>query len=152
MATADCTSSTTDVKAFKKGVSDSITSRYAKFSGAVEVSIEPFARHMFEAGLINRATMRGQNYDDIMSQFISGMDFKHSISELQEHCQLFTDVLEKLGGAAKMAASEFTAEWTTLVPQQQCLVVRSEVDVTKVHSQQGMLKFLYIAFIHFHYS
>ena len=136
MATAAGTSSTTDVEAFKKGVSDSITSRYAKLSGTLEGSMEPFARHMFEAGLINRTTMRGQNYDDIMSQFISGMDFKHTIPKLQEHCQLFTDVLEKLGGAAKMAASEFTQEWTTLVPQQQCLLVRSEVTVTESRSKR----------------
>ena len=128
--------STTDIEAFKKGVSDSITSRYAKLGGTLEGSMEPFARYMFEAGLINRTTMRGQNYDDIMSQFISGMDFKHSISELQEHCRLFTDVLKKLGGAAKMAASEFTQEWTTLVPQQQCLLVRSEVTVTESRSKR----------------
>ena len=97
------TSSTTDIEVFEKGVSDSITSRYAKLSGTLEGSMEPFARHMFEAGLINRTTMRGQNYDNIMSQFISGMDFKHSILELKEHCRLFTDILEKLGGAAKMS-------------------------------------------------
>ena len=130
------TSSTTDIEVFKKGVSDSITSRYAKLSRTLEGSMEPFARHLFEAGLINRTTMRAQNYDDIMSHFISGMDFKYTISELQEHCQLFTDVLEKLGGAAKLAANEFTAEWSTLVPQQQCLVLSSEVTVSESRNKR----------------
>ena len=111
MATADGTSSTTDVEAFKKGVSDSIKFKYATLKGALEGSMESFAGEMYQAGLINREAMKSHNYDVIMSQFISGMDFKHTISELQEHYQLFTDVLEKLGGAAKMAANEFTKEW-----------------------------------------
>ena len=138
MATVIGTSSTTDMEVFKKRVSDSITSRYAKLSRTLEGSMESFSRHMLEAGLINRTTMRGHNYDDIMSQFISGMDFKHSISELQEHSRLFGDILEKLGGAAKMAASEFTKEWNTLIPQQQqqCLLVRGEVDVTQSGSKR----------------
>ena len=103
-----------DIEIFKKGVSDSITSRYAKLSSTLEGSMEPFSRHMFEAGFINLTTIRSQNYDDIMSQFISGMEFKHNISELQEHCRLFTDILEKLDGSAKMAANEFIKEWNTL--------------------------------------
>ena len=136
MATAGSTSSTTDVEAFKKGVSDSIKFKYATLQGALEGSMESFAGEMYQADLINREAMKSHNYDVIMSQFISGMDFKHTISELQEYCQLFTDVLEKLGGAAKMAASEFTKEWTTLVPQQQCLVVRGEVTVTESQSKR----------------
>ena len=136
MATAGGTSSTTDVEAFKKGVSDSIQFKYATLKGALEGSMESFAGEMYQADLINREAMKSRNYDVIMSQFISGMDFKHTISELQEHCQLFTDVLEKLGGSAKMASSEFIQEWTTLVPQQQCLLVRSEVTVTESRSQR----------------
>ena len=136
MATAGGTSSTTDVEAFKKGVSDSIKFKYATLKGALEGSMESFAGEMYQADLINREAMKSHKYDVIMSQFISGMDFKHTISELQEHCQLFTDVLEKLGGAAKMASSEFSTDWTTLVPQQQCLLVRSEVTVTESRSKR----------------
>ena len=149
MATAAGTSSTTDVEAFKKGVSDSIKFKYAILKGALEGSMESFAGEMYQADLINGEAMKSHKYDVIMSQFISGMDFKHTISELQEHCQLFTDVLEKLGGAAKMAASEFTQECTTLVPQQQCLLVRSEVTVTEAHSQQGMLIFFVYSYYMF---
>ena len=35
-----------------------------------------------------------------------------------------------------MAANEFTQEWTTLIPQQQCLLVRSEVTVTESQSKR----------------
>ena len=136
MATVGGTFSTTDIEAFKKGVNNSVKSKYATLKGALEGSMESFAGEMYQADLINGEAMKSHKYDVIMSQFISGMDFKHSISELQEHCQLFTDVLEKLGGAAKMAANEFTKEWTTLIPQQQCLVVKSEVTVTESRSKR----------------
>ena len=136
MATAGDPSSTTDIEAFKKGVRDSIKFKYATLKGALEGSMEFFAGEMCLSDLINGEAMKSHNYDVIMSQFISGMDFKRTISELQEHCQLFTDVLEKLGGAAMMAASEFTQEWTTLVPQQQCLLVRSELTVTESQSKR----------------
>ena len=136
MATVGGTSSTTDIEAFKKGVNNSVKSKYATLKGALEGSMESFAGEMYQADLINGEAMKSHKYDVIMSQFISGMDFKHTISELQEYCQHFTDVLEKLGGAAKMAANEFTKEWTTLIPQQQCLVVKSEVTVTESQSKR----------------
>ena len=81
--------------------------------------------------------MRGQNHDDIMSRFISGMDFKHSVSELQEHCRLFTDVLEKLGGAAKMAANQFNKEWNKLILQRPCSLDTDAVDVSQSQSMKG---------------
>ena len=86
---------------FRKAMNDIVTSRYATLSQTLDSSMETFARHMFEAKLMDRGVMRSLNYDDIMGQFMSAMEFKHSIPELQEHCQLFTGVLERLGGAAK---------------------------------------------------
>ena len=126
---ASCTSAA-DIGAFKKSVKASIISKYTILSEALKGPMESYALHMHEAHLIDRETMRGQKYDDIMGQFISGMDFKHSISEIQDHCRLFTDVLDKLGGPTKMAGSEFTKECNTLIPQQQCLLFRGEVDGT----------------------
>ena len=82
-------------------MNDIITSRYATLSQTLDSSMETFARYMFEAKLIDRVVMRSLNYDDIMGQFMSAMEFKHSIPELQEHCQLFTGVLDKVGGATK---------------------------------------------------
>ena len=113
------------VRAFKKSVKDSITSKYATLREALRGPMELFSQCMFQAHLIDRETMRGLNYDDIIGQFLSGMEFIHSKSELQEHCRLFIDVLEKLGGAAKMASSEFTKEWNTLLsqPSQQSMYV-----------------------------
>ena len=99
---------------YRKAMNDIITSRYATLSQTLDSSMETFARYMFEAKLIDRGIMRSLNYDDIMGQFISAMEFKHSIPELQEHCQLFTGVLERLGGVARMAADEFATAWSQL--------------------------------------
>ena len=86
---------------YRKAVNDIITSRYATLSQTLDSSMETFAKYMFEAKLIDREVMRPLNYDDIMGQFMSAMEFKHSIPELQEHCQLFTGVLDKVSRAAK---------------------------------------------------
>ena len=83
-----------------------ITSRYATLSQTLDSSMETFARYMFEAKLIDRGVMRSLNYDDIMGQTISAMEFKHTIPELQEHCQLLTGVLDKLGGATKISCQQ----------------------------------------------
>ena len=140
---ADPSTITDDTTDLKTAVRDSIKFRYATLKGALEGSMKSFAGELYQADLINGEAMKCHNYDVIMSQFISGMDFKHTISELQEHCQLFTDVLEKLGGAAKMASSEFTKEWNISIPQQQCSVVRSEATVPESNSHQGMLSLIF---------
>ena len=101
---------------YRKAINDVITSRYARLSQTLNSSMETFARHMIEVKLIDRGVMRSLNYDDIMEQFMSAMEFKHSIPELQEHCQLFIGVLEKLDGAPRKAADEFATAWSHLEP------------------------------------
>ena len=49
----------------------------------------------------------------------------------------------KLGGTSKMASSEFPKEWNTLIPQEQCFVITSEVDITESNSQQGILSLIF---------
>ena len=56
---------------------------------------------------------------------------------------IFTCVPEKLDGASKMASSEFTTEWNTLVPQQQCFVITSETTETESISHQGTLSLIF---------
>ena len=142
---ADTSTITDDTTALKTAVRDSIKFRYAILKGALEGSMESFAGEMYQADLINGEAMKSHKYDVIMSQFISGMDFKSTISELQEHCRLFINVLKTLGGAAKMASSEFTKEWDISIPQQECSVVRSEATATESNSHQGMLCFIFNA-------
>ena len=42
-----------------------------------------------------------------------------------------------------MASSEFTKEWTTLIPQQQYLLITSKARVLESSSHQGMLSFIF---------
>ena len=48
-----------------------------------------------------------------------------------------------LGGATKMASSEFNKGWNTLVPQQQSFVITIEATVTESNSHQGMLYLIF---------
>ena len=116
---------------YRKAMNDIITSRYATLSQTLDSSMETFARYMIEAKLIDRGVMRSLNYDDIMGQFISAMEFKHSIPELQEHCQLLTGVLDKLGGAAKIAANEI-ARVCSQLKQDSCFTSVSQSTDTQL--------------------
>ena len=75
--------------------------------------------------------MRSLNYDDIMGQFMSAMEFKHSIPELQEHCQLLIGVLERLGGVASMAADEI-ARVCSQLKQDSCFTSVSQSTDTRL--------------------
>ena len=97
-----------DVQAYRKAVEGVITSQYARLGQTLENSMKTFSRYMFEAKVINKEVMRSFNYDNIMEQFMSAMEYKRSIPELQEHCQLLINVLEKLGGAVELAANEIS--------------------------------------------
>ena len=116
---------------YRKAINDIITSRYATLSQTLDSSMETFARYMFEAKIIDRGVMRSLNYDDIMGQFISAMDFKHSIPELQEHCQLLIGILDKLGGAAKIAANEI-ARVCSQLKQDSCFTSVSQSTDTRL--------------------
>ena len=116
---------------YRKAINDVITSRYATLSQTLNSSMETFARYMFEVKLIDRGVMKSLNYDDIMGQFISAMEFKHSIPELQEHCQLLIGVLDKLGGAAKTAANEI-ARVCSQLKQDSCFTSVSQSTDTRL--------------------
>ena len=111
------TSSNIDVPAMRKIVNDSIKSRHTKLHDALQDSMEIFARYLLETSIIDDVATKSQDFELIMSQFVSRMSFIHSTSELQEHCRLFISVLDKLGGAAKTIASELTSEWNLPMSQ-----------------------------------
>lgn len=110
-------SSNIDAPTFRKIVNDSIKSKFTKLHNAVQDSMEIFSGHLLETGITDDIATKTQDYELIMSQFVSRMSFIHSTSELQEHCQLFIGVLNKLGGATKTIANELTSEWNPLMPQ-----------------------------------
>ena len=106
-----------DAPTFRKIVADSIKSKFTKLHNALQDSMEIFARHLLETGITDDIATKNQDYELIMSQFVSRMSFIHNTSELQEHCRLFISVLDKLGGATKTIANELTSEWNLLMPQ-----------------------------------
>ena len=117
MATSTSSDIINNVTSLKRAINSSINVRFATLSEALESSLQVFSYHLFEVGLIDRATKTNPNYGQIMNQFRVGMSFKHSITELQEHCQVFTDALEKLNGPLKLAARELSSEWNTKFQQ-----------------------------------
>ena len=134
-----------DAPTFKKIVNNSINTRFAKLHDALEDKMEIFAKYFSETGIIDDVAANNQDYELIVSQFVSRMSFIHSTSELQEHCQLFISVLNKLGGAAKTIASELSIEWNITMPQDSIITDHSsKTDQDSVESgsvqEDSMLK------------
>ena len=107
-----------DVVVIRKAMSDTITSRYGALRDALESLMESFAAHLLEDELIDKDVAEKQIYHHIMGQFLSGMDTKDSIPDLEEHCQIFADVLKELGEATNKIASELNNEWNAIIKQQ----------------------------------
>ena len=138
-------SSNIDARTFRKIVNNSIKTRFTKIHDALEDSMEIFARYFSETSIIDDVAAKNQDYELIMSQFLSRMSFIHSTSELQEHCQIFISVLDKLGGAVKTISSELSSEWNLPMPQHSVITDHSsKTDQDSVESgsvqEDSMLK------------
>ena len=58
--------------------------------------------------MIPDAVHDNPTFDSIIRQFEAGMEWKKSVSELKEHCQLF---LDSLSTQAEDAAKTLAREW-----------------------------------------
>ena len=72
---------------------------------------------MYSHSLISETTKDTANFNDMMREFKSGMDFIRDGHKLVKHCQLFLQSLVKQGGPHKRAASSIAEEWTTNIKE-----------------------------------
>ena len=114
-----------DVAVIRKAMSDSITSRYGALRDALESLMEFFTAHMLQYELIDEDVAEKKNFHHIMGQFLSGLDMKDQIPDLEEHCRTFADALTDLGGEpTNKIASELNNEWDIMTSQQPLVSVK----------------------------
>ena len=99
------------VEEVRKIIQDILTKRYSALDDLLKASIKSFAVDMYSHGLISETTKDTANFNDMMREFKSGMDFIRD-HKLVKHCQLFLQSLAKQGGPLKDAASSIAEEWT----------------------------------------
>ena len=99
------------VEEVKKIIQDVLTKRYSALDGLLKASMKSFAVDMYSHGLISEPTKDVANFNDMMREFKSGMDFKRDGQKLVKHCELFLQSLDKQGGPHKQAAHSIAEEW-----------------------------------------
>ena len=53
---------------------------------------------MFQAHIISCDVQKNPAYETIMKDFLIGFNFLEDLGEIQEHCQKFLSVFNKMGG------------------------------------------------------
>ena len=100
------------VKEVRKIIQDVLTKYNTALNGLLKTPIKSFAVDMYSHDLISKPTKDAANFNDIIREFKSGMNFIHDGQKLVKHCQLFLQSLAKQGGPYKRAASYIAEEWT----------------------------------------
>ena len=101
-----------EVNEVKKIIQDVLTKYHADLDVLLKASIKSIAVDMYSHGLISESTKDTANFNDIIREFKSGMNFIHDGQELVKYCQLFLQSLTEQGGPCEQAAHHIAKEWT----------------------------------------
>ena len=116
-----------EVEEVKKIIQDVLTKSHADLDGLLKASIKSFAVDMYSHGLISEPAKDAANFNDMMREFTSGMDFIRDSQKLVKHCQLFLQSLDKQGGPHKDVASSIAEEWTENINKKLNLYIKFDI-------------------------
>ena len=91
-----------------KGV---LKTRFASLSRSLKDTLPYVAAEMYSKGLISEVVKDNPTYDSMIREFEAGLQFLESVSELENHCQLFLKCLSIQGGPAAGAAKALAKDW-----------------------------------------
>ena len=105
------------VKEVRKIIDDVLTKQHSALDDLLKAALKSVAIEMYSYGLISETTKDTANFNDIMREFKSGMNFIYDGQELVKYCELFLQSLVKQKGPYKRAASGIAQEWTTNIKE-----------------------------------
>ena len=82
----------------KKCITDVLLSKYSRLSRAFDNDMKKAAEMMLEAGIITQTNESKPNFDAIINNFLSALDFMDKLEDIKEHCVKFLSVFYTLGG------------------------------------------------------
>ena len=85
---------------------------------ACQYSHAAIANELLQVGIITRDVQKSPTYDSMIGSFLSGMRFKSTQSELEEHCGKFLIALSNVGGPVAYAAFMIKEEWILAIEGQ----------------------------------
>ena len=91
---------------------------YAGLQRLVETSLPNFTTEMFQAWLTSEGIRDKSTPDNILKEFINGMDWIHNQLDMEEHCKKFLEVCNKIGGSCIPASKTLKYQWIESVKQE----------------------------------
>lgn len=96
-----------------KGIIKNVLTRwYSLLSKVLTKSLKKIAADMYSHGLITESVNETPEFQEIMSEFQSGVDLIPNYQRLVKHCELFLQTLIDQRGPPKEAAINIAEEWT----------------------------------------
>ena len=83
-----------------------------------QMSIGSISNQLLQADIITSDVQKSPSYDAIINQFVSGMKFKRTQRNLEEHCKKFITALTNVGGPVKDAALMIQEDWIDIVKRE----------------------------------
>ena len=96
-------------------------------SGLIEGLLQTVVSEMLAVGLIPRAVEKNPSSDAILSFFLSGLDFKDELEEIEEYCVLFFSVFHEISGQFADAGAKINKTIQKMVRDK--LGVRFNIDL-----------------------
>ena len=107
-----------DIDGAKRKLKEVLTKHQVDLTEAFQYSCLAIANQLLEVGIITREVQESPTYNTMIGSFRSGMSFKRTLSDIEEHCVKFLKALSNVGGPVADAAVMIQEEWTLAVEGQ----------------------------------
>ncbi|XP_019859401.1 PREDICTED: uncharacterized protein LOC100633990 [Amphimedon queenslandica] len=101
----------TDIKSITDSLIAVIRNKEVVLSKVFEDSLPDIALGLSAANIITHSVRKNPSYDSIIRNFITGLEMKSSIAELEVHCMNFLEALSTIGGPVTGAADMLRRKW-----------------------------------------
>ena len=95
-----------------------LTKYHAALADLLKGSLAKLADEMFAAELISSEAQKTPTFDNIIGEFMAGMSFIMTHTELQEYVVKFLEILKKIGGSFARASNVLQKEWTKIIKEE----------------------------------
>ena len=107
-----------DITKLRNLIVSKINDNYAGLHRLVETSLPNFTIEMFQVRLTSEGIRDKSTPDNILKEFINGMDWINNQLDMKEHCKKFLKVCNKIGGSCIPASKTLKYQWIESVKQE----------------------------------
>ena len=100
-----------DIDKIRRTLKEVLKKKFASLSRSLKDTLSYVAAEMYSKGLISETVKDNPTYDSMIREFEAGLQFLESVSELENHCQLFLKCLSSQGGPVVGAAKVLAKDW-----------------------------------------